>query len=281
MIARVFPRRTEATPTDMHAFVGSPDLFVPKDIREVQISCSFVEDKPVAECLALDWRSIAPVKIGGPAYDDPGDDFVPGKFIKKGYVITSRGCPNSCWFCHAWKREGQVVRELPITEGWNLLDSNLLACSEGHIRSVFAMLKQQSQRAQFTGGLEPARLRDWHINLLWDLRPEQIFCAYDTPDDLEPLRNAGRLLYSADFTRRHCRCYVLVGYPKDTMLDAERRLLEAWDAGFMPCAMLWADNKDNGWGQLQRKWARPAITRSVVKKLYRGNVVGFRRVGEA
>lgn len=284
MIARVFPRRTEATPErDKYAFVGSPGLFVPENITEVRISCSFTGDKERCEQLAKEWERVAPVKIGGPAYDDPGGDFVPGMYIKKGYVITSRGCPNSCWFCHAWKREGHTVRELPITDGWNVLDSNLLACSEKHIRDVFSMLKRQPERAQFTGGLEPARLRDWHIDLLWGLRPEQIFCAYDTPDDLEPLINAGKLLYRADFTRRHCRCYVLIGYPKDTIADAENRLISAWLAGFMPMAMLWrGDNEpDKNWKQLQRGWARPAITRSIVRNRlcnnHRGEVVGYRR----
>jgi hypothetical protein len=267
MIARVFPRRTEATPNDEYAFVGGPDLFMPTDITEVHISCAFTFDKETSERLAKEWEKVATVSVGGPAYDDHGGDFEPGKYIKKGYVVTSRGCPNSCWFCHAWKREGHDVRELPIVDGWNVLDSNLLACSEPHIRSVFSMLKKQPERAQFTGGLEPARLKDWHIDLLWELRPEQIFCAYDTPDDLEPLRQAGKLLYRADFTRRHCRCYVLIGHPKDTMSDAEQRLLDAWDAGFMPCAMLWSDNKDKEWKVFQRDWIKPAITRNIVREL--------------
>ena len=37
-------------------------------------------------------------------------------------------------------REGNL-RELPITSGHIVLDDNLLACSEKHIRSVFDMLK--------------------------------------------------------------------------------------------------------------------------------------------
>jgi hypothetical protein len=101
------------------------------------------------------------------------------------------------------------------------------------------------------------------------LRPEQLFCAYDTPDDLEPLIEAGKKLYRADFTRRHCRCYVLIGYPKDTLDGAEQRLVAAWCAGFMPMAMLWADGGEQSrdWKTLQREWARPAITRNRVRQL--------------
>ena len=37
-----------------------------------------------------------------------GGDFVPGRYLAPGYVITSRGCPNRCWFCSVWRREGAL-----------------------------------------------------------------------------------------------------------------------------------------------------------------------------
>ena len=269
-IARVFPRRTAATPNDALAFVGPP----PEGIQQpdkVSISVTFTADIPLAEELAEEWGKGVTVEMGGPALGDRGDDFVPGRYLKHGYVITSRGCPNRCWFCDVPTREGREVRELPVTDGWNLLDSNLLACSRPHIDGVFEMLKRQTERVQFTGGLEAARLEDWHVSNLWDLRPEQMYFAYDTPDDLEPLVEAGRKLRRADFTRRHLRCYVLIGHPKDTLDGAQARLLEAWDAGFMPMAMLWLPKsgqaRDGEWKKLQRRWARPAITRKVAKEL--------------
>lgn len=267
MIARVFPRRTEATPDDPLAFVGLPPN-VPPEVDAVHLSVTFTYDMPIAERLADAWQRVAPVTLGGPALGDPGSDFVPGVFLKLGYVITSRGCPNNCWFCAVPRREGREIRELPITNGWNVLDSNLLACSEKFIRDVFAMLHRQPERVQFTGGLEAARLEDWHVALLWELRPEQMFFAYDTPDDLEPLVNAGRLLRRADFTRRHLRCYVLIGYPGDSLDQAESRLLEAWEAGFMPMAMLWRNKTgsvSSDWQRFQRLWARPALIRSRLK----------------
>ena len=48
-------------------------------------------------------------------------------YMKPGYVITSRGCPNRCWFCAVPKREGYQLRELPVTDGWIVADDNLLA----------------------------------------------------------------------------------------------------------------------------------------------------------
>ena len=145
-IARVFPRKTNATPEDPLAFVNLyPALCDIPEIDEVHISVSFTQDKTQAEILAEHWDKIAPVKIGGPAYDDPGREFIPGMYIKHGYTITSRGCPNKCWFCDAWKRSGNL-RELPIKDGWIVQDDNILACSKEHFHRVCLMLHNQKKK---------------------------------------------------------------------------------------------------------------------------------------
>jgi hypothetical protein len=184
-------------------------------------------------------------------------------YLKPGYIITSRGCPNRCWFCSVWRREGDI-RELPIRDGWNVLDDNLLACSDDHIRAVFEMLKGQPERIQFTGGLEAARLKPWHVRKLRELHPKQIFCAYDTPDDLEPLKEAGRMFLDAGFTTAShtLRCHVLMGHRGDTFEKAEERLEQTLEAGFFPMGNLYRDETgefDLEWKQFQRQWARPAI----------------------
>jgi hypothetical protein len=145
-----------------------------------------------------------------------------------------------------------------------VLDDNLLACPDDHIRAVFAMLARQQQAPQFTGGLEAKRLKPWHVEALRALRPKQMFFAYDTPDDLEPLRAAGRMLLSGGFTvaSHTLRCYVLCGWRDDTFSAASRRMRETIDAGFMPMAMVWRDSggrRSDGWRRFQREWARPAI----------------------
>lgn len=74
-IARVFPRRTNATPNDKLPFTNSPGLFDKrKGIDQVHISVAFRQDKPRAEWLAEQWEKIAPVELGGPAYDAPGEN---------------------------------------------------------------------------------------------------------------------------------------------------------------------------------------------------------------
>jgi len=262
-VVRVFPRRTNQTPTDERAFVGWPTLFVPPASR-VDISVAFTWDLPLAERLAVAWAKVAPVAIGGPALGEPSDNFEPGRYLRPGNVITSRGCPNRCWFCSVWRREDPGIRELPIRDGWNVQDDNLLACSRPHIEAVFQMLKRQKHRAHFSGGLEATLLEDWHIELLCDLHPKQIFFAYDTADDLEPLQDAGRRLFKAGFTRtrKQLRAFVLIGYPEDTTDEAEKRIYDVMRAGFLPMAMLWRDRDgktDPEWSRFQRSWARPAV----------------------
>lgn len=272
MIARVFPRRTKATPTDPLAFIGPPPMFLP-DISEVHVSVAFTWDMSYAEKLAKMWEPIAPVKMGGPAFDQPGGEFVPGRYLNPGYVITSRGCPNRCWFCSVWRREPELI-ELPIVDGHNVLDDNLLACSDHHINAVFRMLKRQKEKITFTGGLEAALLKPWHVNLINSIRLKRLYFAFDTPDDWEPLNDALNTLSENGFrvNRTQVRCYVLIGYPKDTITKARERLEAVLSLGIDPAAMLWRPETEKErlereanmipWKKLQRAYFRPAIMHS-------------------
>lgn len=266
------------TPGDPDARVDEgPTLFdlqAPPD--EVHISVAFTYDLDRAQWLANQWELVAPISIGGPGAGTRGGEFTPGLYVRHGYTITSRGCNNKCWFCDVPRREG-VLRELPIKPGWNILDDNLLACSEGHIKAVFEMLRGQARAAQFTGGLEAALLDDWHIDQLLSIRVEQMFFAYDTPDDLAPLISAGERLISAGFPPcRKLRAFVLCGYPKDSFEAAEKRLFETIDAGFMPMAMLYRNRRGETsapWRKFQKHWARPAFIRPKIRKRRRFKVI--------
>lgn len=271
-IARVFPRRTRATPDDELVFTTPPSKKGIPDIDEVHVSVAFTYDLPKAEQLAEAWSKIGvPIKMGGPAFNEAGGDFTPGLYLKQGYVITSRGCPNRCWFCSVPSREGYQLRELPITNGHNILDDNLLACSESHIRAVFEMLGRQSEYPIFTGGLEAKLLKPWHVELLRQVKTKRMYFAFDTPDDYEPLVEAGKLLRQGGITQASQRaaCYVLIGYQGDTFDKAEGRLRAAWQAGFLPYAMLYRDesgNSDHEWRQFQRLWLRPQIVATTLKQ---------------
>jgi hypothetical protein len=269
-LLRIFPRKTTATPDDENVVINRyPDLWDNAD--QIHISVAFTWDIPLAEKLHREWSRVAPVTIGGPAFNEVGGEFESGMYLKQGYTITSRGCNNKCWFCAVWKRENGV-RELQIKEGYNIVDDNLLVCSDQHIKAVFEMLKRQKQPIEFTGGLEAKLLKLWHVDLLTTIRLKQLFCAYDTPDDLEPLIEAGKMLKKANITyeNRKARCYVLLGYQGDTFEKALLRIKQTLQAGFFPFAMLWRNEKGEykkEWKQFQREWANPTITAVNSKKI--------------
>ena len=261
-ILRVFPRKTNATTQDEYVAIGSPGLLIPDDISEIHISVTFTWDLQYAEILADQWSRYGNVKIGDPATGMRGENFTPGLYLKHGYTITSRSCHNNCWFCSVPKREGSL-RELPITDGHNILDDNLLACSENHIRAVFDMLKRQKQRPEFSGGIEAKLLKAWHVELFREVKSKQIFFAYDTPDDLPPLEHAAHLFREAGYGNRSIlRCYVLIGYPGASFDFATKRLETVKTLGFCPMAMLYRDFKGETtreWRRFQRSWEMPCL----------------------
>jgi len=264
-IARVFPTKTKMSPIDSDAYFGEPDLFTP-NYDEVHISVTFTWDIERGKKLADAWKRLGVVCIGGPAFDASGGDFIAGRYLRPGITITSRGCPNNCGFCFVPKREGKL-RELPIVQGNIVQDNNLTACSRGHIDNVFKMLSTQKQ-VYFMGGLESARIDDYFVDKLRSIKIGDwgISLAYDTPNADKPLVKAVEKL-NKYFKRRKIKCYVLIGYGDDTIEKAENRLRRAWEIGTLPFAMLYKPKEYNkDWKQLQRRWVRPAIIKSINQK---------------
>lgn len=84
-IARVFPRITKATPDDDMCFFTPPPMLTLPEIDEVHVSCVFTYDRGKAEELAYQWEVVGvPVKIGGPAYDDPAEGDCAGALSERG-----------------------------------------------------------------------------------------------------------------------------------------------------------------------------------------------------
>jgi len=269
------------TPDDELAFVGEPPLLRP-EADEVHISVTFSWDRPEAERLAEAWSAFYPdVKIGGPAYKDPGGEFLFGMYLKTGVTITSRGCPNHCPFCYVPVREGPL-RCLPISLGHIVQDNNLLACPWDHICCVFDMLREQKRAAVFSGGIEAQRVGPAFAELLKTIRVKGVWLAYDQPEQLRYLRRACELL--SFLPRRKLRCYVLIGFGKDTIEKAQQRLQEAWDAGTLPFAMLYVSKKghttSDEWRRFQRTWTRPAAMFSEMESRFlRDEQIKFAEVG--
>lgn len=265
-IARVFPRKTNMSPDDPLAFFGMPTIeAMAMDIDEVHISVTFSWDLEKADDLFEAWQLLGvPVEVGGPAFDDRMGDFTPGMYLKKGMTITSRGCSKDCWFCSVPRCAHGIIRELPIQDGWNILDDNILGTSENHFRGVIDMLNRQPERAVFSGGLEPALLQPWQAELLRGINPKTMYTAYDTKDDYEAITQMANILWSSGFSPKghQVKCYCLCGYDGDSFEEAEKRMNQIVDVGFLPFAMLFRDESgetDKEWRKFQREWANPYI----------------------
>jgi len=263
-ILRVFPRRTSFTPTDAMTIINEPpSLFVPEH-DEIHISCVFTWDKPRTEWLKYQWEAVTdkPVKLGGPAYDSPCEDFTPGLYVRHGVVFTSRGCNNNCPWCLVPQREGKL-KELPICAGNIIQDNNFLQCSKAHKNMVFEMLKTQ-KKISFRGGLDSRLIDDHFVEAVRRLRIDSLYLACDSAAAFAPLRTAIRKLQSAGFTREKLYVYVLVG---QDMEREEALLTEIYRLGAKSFAQLYrgANGKpeyDTNWKRFQRQWSRPAATRA-------------------
>jgi hypothetical protein len=241
-------------------FIGEPPLFRPGNQNTVvMVSVTFRWDIKRAERLAKSWACFySNVQIGGPAYDDQGSEFTPGLFLKKGCTITSRGCVKKCGWC---VERNHPLREIEIKPGWIVQDSNLLACSEGHIRAVFDMLREQKRCIYFNGGLDKHFLKDWHRELFDSILIGELWFACDQTCDLPWLERASKILDGIPLRKR--RCYTMIGYDDETVSDAQRRIERVFELGFMPfCQLYQPDNEvkvyPKDWREVRRKWSRPA-----------------------
>ena len=273
---RVFPRRTNATPDDDGVVVNrGPSLWDEAD--EVQVSVTFEWDRPRAESLAKEWAAVAPVLVGGPAYSSYAGEFIPGQYLRHGYVITSRGCPNRCSHCLVPTREG-ALRLLPIKDGWNVLDNNLLACPRHHQEAVFQMLLRQPSAPCFTGGFEARRVTEWHAEWMVRLKPETLWMAYDRASEWEPLVEAVAVFKRSGLVGPHktkrVGAYVLMGWAGDDPLAASKRLQSVIELGIRTQAMLLDNGRqcrptDMGdWWDLRKKYTNAAEVGAMVAETW-------------
>lgn len=266
---RVFTDRNKWTPDDDMAFVGDLPLFHPEDSTiPVRVSCTFTWWRNRAEQIADSWRTFySDVQVGGPAYDDPGGEFTPGRFMKYGCTITSRGCPKKCGWCSVPHREG-ALRLLKIEPGWIVQDNNILACPEEHFAAVFEMLAAQNRAAYFNGGLDKHFLKDWHVPYFEKIAIGELWFAFDQVEDFRWIERAKE--YFSHIPVNKMRCYTMVGYDGETLTEAEKRIERIYALGFLPFSQLYQPPFFNiptkiysaDWKALNRKWSRPAIYRS-------------------
>jgi len=281
-IIRVFPRRhKQYTPNDDYVFIGYPPNFpelIPEH-REVHISCVFTWDKSYCEELAYQWegKTNKPVKLGGPAFGSPAEDFIPGMYTKKNIIYTTRGCNNNCSYCRVPSLEGKL-RELPIHPGNWIQDNNFLQASRAHKEKVFNMLRTQSGIC-FKGGPDVDLIDEHFCEFLRSTyyirgvkkvsKVSELWLACDTDEALPRFKKAVKKLIKVGFNREKIKCYALVGSNRE---KDEARLREIYYAGAMPFAMLYRnfsetktlyDRDTEKWAE---QWIRPAEIKAHMEK---------------
>lgn len=238
--------------------------------NEIHVSCTFTWDREYCKHLAYQWEVFTdkPVKLGGPAFGTPAEDFTPGLYTKKGIIYTTRGCNNNCSWCIVPKLEGKL-KELPIYEGHIIQDNNFLQASKKHKDRVFEMLKKQKGIC-FKGGLDAELVDEHFCRGIQNLRIKELWLACDTDNEIAIFKKACERLKKAGFNRNKIHCYVLsVG--KDMDRD-EARARAVYEAGAMPFMQLYRDFSDKKteyskeWNAFARMWQRPAATRAHMEK---------------
>lgn len=270
-VLRVFPRKTSFTPEDDLVIIGSPESRKPLG-DQVHISCVFSWDRTYCEELKKQWSQYYPiVKVGGPAYELDEDGFVPGRYIKKGIIFTSRGCNFSCPWCLVPEMEGRFRALKEIAVGNVIQDNNILLANKHHLRKVFRMLKTQ-RGIRFLGGLDIRELNDWHIEELRDLRIKELWLALDSEIWKVRFRKVVQKLKNAGFRRNQIRCYVLAGF-NEPIQESEKRLRFAYECGALPFVQVYqplspskrmAGERSREDNLFVRRWSRPAIIKTVM-----------------
>ena len=156
----------------------------------------------------------------------------------------------------------KAVPDASIT-GFRKPDDALQCIRENDCEIAFLDIKMRGMT-----GLELAKR-------LKEIKAQRMYFAYDTPDDYEPLVEAGKILRAEGHRpeSHSMGCYCLIGHPKDTFAEAEKRLTDIARNGFVPYAMLYRGDDgsmDKEWRKFQREWCRPAIVGAKMREYWKG-----------
>lgn len=175
---------------------------------------------------------------------------------------TTLGCPRSCGFCAVDLIEGEF-REL---DDWpdlpNIIDSNLLAASPGHIDRVFDRLEKH-KRVDFSQGLDFRLITDHIAERLTRIKgPVRI--SFDRMEYADSWSASCELLNKHGIVKDRIRVYILLAYDTGPE-DAWKRFIWArrYDVAVLPMwyhsldqlvgNVITEEQKELGWTETARK----------------------------
>ena len=175
---------------------------------------------------------------------------------------TTWGCPRSCGFCAVNLIEGEF-REL---DDWpdqpNIIDSNLLAASQGHLDRVFDRLEKH-QRVDFSQGLDFRFITDHIAERLARIKgPVRI--SFDRMEYADSWSASCELLNKHGIVKDRIRVYVLLAYDTGPE-DAWKRFIWAkrYEVAILPMwyhsldqlvgNVITEEQKELGWTETARK----------------------------
>ena len=178
-IARVFPRRTKATPTDDLAFVGFPPKFINAD--KALVSVTFTWDKLRGEQIAEEWNKIVPTEIGGVAYNQVEGEFESGKFWmlplhqRKRDNMDLDEVPPLLGLMGVARREGHSSMEKDQRDAlWLLADRAAMALEDRLLQQrVFRSLQDLQPRVDMLQRLRAFGRYDSRANMLDESLPPE------------------------------------------------------------------------------------------------------------
>ena len=141
---------------------------------------------------------------------------------------TSIGCSNSCWFCSVRTISGEfrVMDDWPL--GRIIMDDNLLAAGENHIRRVCERL--DGIQNLIIEGLDPKLLTPTLAGLIAGLRPKSVRMGWDSEAETEQVWDAIATWRAAGGAKAAIRPYVLIN-AGETPMQAEGRMMRLQEAG--------------------------------------------------
>lgn len=185
--------------------------------------------------------------------------------------MTSRGCPNSCPWCHVWAKEGKRSEKVAnVCDFWNgqkeikILDPNVTACRDK--RDLFSQYRETGAILDFTQGLDIRLLDDEDMADLEQMRLKNVHFAWDNPKlDLSEKFAEYARIGKKNKHGRFGTVYILTNF-NSTMQENLHRIYTVRDLGYDPYVMIY--NKPSAPKEIRRlqRWVNNSATFWKVKR---------------